>query len=300
MAAANTTIYFAGLNTRPIRDALADRPVLVSFFDAQERPALFAEIIEDVKVGRFSNALFDSGVFAELGNDRRLAKGQKPIHIDVGAYAELCQELDGVFDFIFNVDDIRGDLARTDRNQAFLEAKGLEPVPVYHQGEDFDRLRGYASSYGRVGLGFQRPITGAKAFLDQCFEVLAAFPDCKIHGLGMTRYALLADEWSRPEWNFDTTDSATWLHEFRGLEGSSKPHGARPGSAIFDALSGLDRDDRYALTLRSYDRAQAGTGDLDRNSDWFRDSFGQCRTVLDRLADSDREELLAAGLRLAA
>jgi len=113
--------------------------------------------------------------------------------------------------------------------------------------------------------------------------------DVLVHGFGMTRFAMM----NRPEWRFATADSATWIHEARGLRGSGRPHGFRTGTVAHAAASTLDRDDRVELTLRSYDRAIAGESERDDRDPMIADAFGQARTVMTRLAASDREELVA-------
>lgn len=282
-----TKIYFAGLNTRPMLNSLQGRSVLVSYFDALTRPGVFGEIMDDLEAGKMDGAVLDSGAFSELT--------RPDFHVDVEAFADYALEVGHLFDFVVNVDDIRGNVARSIANLRVLEARGVEAMPVFHQGEPLELLRDYAGSYGRLGIGFQRPITGAAVFLDQVFAELRDFPDVQVHGFGMTRFAML----DRAEWSFATADSATWIHEARGLAGTGKPHGSRPGSRIAAGLGALTRDDRIAWTLRSYDAAIAGESDLEDAQAWIGDVFGQARTVLSRLSSSDRGDLLGA-LRLAA
>lgn len=99
------------------------------------------------------------------------------------------------------------------RNQQYLEAKGLRPVPVVHYRTDLKWLRHYMDRGHRlVGLG---GLVGSQAapdcrrWLDRAFGIACGgpggLPTVRLHGFGVTAFDLLV---RYPWWSVDST---TWV-----------------------------------------------------------------------------------------
>jgi hypothetical protein len=265
--------HFAGLNTAPIAQALEGRDVLVSYADVVRRPGVWSrEILPRLEAGAYGSVILDSGAFTELGDPT--------FHVDLEDYATFALDHADLFDVVVNLDDIRGDLARSQANQARLEELGVPAIPVFHQGEPWSELERLVETYDYIGVGFQRPIRGARGFLGEFFSRVAG--RCRVHGFGMTRWA--------PEFPFATTDSTTWIAEFRAIRVDLAlrpgPHGLRGPSASWAAQA--PSSSLYSLVLESYAGpvAWAPRARLE-------DTAGQARTVLTRAAAVELE-LVAA------
>lgn len=114
-----------------------------------------------------------------------------------------------------NVDAI-GDPDMTWKNQCFLEAQGLRPIPVIHFGTDLKWLERYLSAGHRhlsvgglvtiLGKGLRK---GIDAWLTRFFERICprGFPDVKVHGFGVTSFSMM----TRYPWY--SVDSSRWLKE---------------------------------------------------------------------------------------
>ena len=95
--------------------------------------------------------------------------------------------------------------------QKYMESCGLNPVPVFHQGEDWKYLKRYLDNYEYIGMGGLAQNTSAKsyaAFGDEAFKMLCdkhGSPRVKIHGFAMTSIELM----KRYPWY--SCDSSTWI-----------------------------------------------------------------------------------------
>lgn len=97
------------------------------------------------------------------------------------------------------------------RNYLYMVGEGLQPLPVFHYGEDFkylDRILAYGCDY--VGIGGLVGIPGAmrRAWLDRVFDRITddkGLPIVKTHGFGMTSVPLIF----RYPWY--SVDSTTWI-----------------------------------------------------------------------------------------
>ncbi len=105
-------------------------------------------------------------------------------------------------DIIYNADE-------SWKNQQFLEAEGLRPIPVYHYGEDIRHWKRMVDNYDYIGIG---GVAGGVTlgqfvnFADPAFEYLwQTKPDCKVHGFAVTSHQLMT---RYPFWSVDST---TWL-----------------------------------------------------------------------------------------
>lgn len=100
---------------------------------------------------------------------------------------------------------------RTWDNYLYMKAHGLDPLPVYHYGEDFsnlDRMIDYGCDY--IGVGGLVAVPGAmrRNWLDRLFKKITdvnGMPTVKTHGFGMTSIPLIF----RYPWY--SVDSTSWI-----------------------------------------------------------------------------------------
>lgn len=281
-----TRIHFAGVNREPLAKATEGEAILVSYADVQRWPALWTQVLRPrLEAGVYASAMLDSGAFTELSEK---ARGRR-FHVDLEAYAAFAAEWGHLFDQVVTLDDIEGDLERSARNTAVLEAAGVDVVPVFHGREPWEALEDLvARGYRRIGLGFARD--RGRISQDQgaglsplrwLQEALERIPsDVQVHGFGMTRYATAyAADLPRA---LDTVDSTTWIAEFRALRtvleaDDARPHGVR---GAFARIASWAKVDVLRLVVESY---RGGPGRFAAELVEAH-SKGQARTVLRRLA----------------
>lgn len=176
----------------------------------------------------WSAAFLDSGAFTEL---------TQGVAIDLGAYIAFAQQHGQFYAAIANLDDIRGDVARSQANHRKMLDAGIQAMPVFHQGEPWSVLdETIAAAPGRyIGIGFQRPISGAEAWLEEVFSRVPS--DVRVHGFAMTSFL---------QFPFHSVDSATWIHEWKALM-AVKGQGA-------DALSLLTPGELLEIVMKKYQR----------------------------------------------
>ena len=214
-------IYLASPTTQLQAEMMAGCDVLESF-------AIAARARWAVRYRpTWTSAMLDSGAYSEMTTG-------KPV--DLGAYIEFAAEHAAGYDEIVNLDQISGDVGeRVDRSAANLmrmRDAGLDPMPVYHQGEPWSVLADLASC-GKVGLGFQRPIQGADAFLGGAFDRLPS--TCRVHGFAMANARYTG------RYPFASVDSATWMHEVNALlsvkgQGADAIEYLTPGEILRDIV----------------------------------------------------------------
>jgi hypothetical protein len=97
------------------------------------------------------------------------------------------------------------------KNYLYMKAEGVDPLPVFHYGEDFrflDRMIGHGCEYIGIGGLVGIPSDKRRAWLDRLFVRLTdkdGFPLLKTHGFGMTAVPLIF----RYPWY--SVDSTTWI-----------------------------------------------------------------------------------------
>jgi hypothetical protein len=101
-------------------------------------------------------------------------------------------------------------------NLATMQAAGLNPIPIFHEGEPLevlDMLVGQRHHVIALGATASR---GQARVLDWLLPIFETYPNQRFHGLGMTQAKLLA---SLP---FDSVDSTSWLNPCRyGLKSNA-------------------------------------------------------------------------------
>ncbi len=109
--------------------------------------------------------------------------------------------------------DVMGDMKSTLENQKIMEVAGLDPLPVFHRGEDFKLLKNLIWHYKYIALGglVSEGISAhskIRKYLDQCWQIICNTPDglpkCNVHGFGITSIKFL----TRYPWY--SVDSITW------------------------------------------------------------------------------------------
>jgi len=97
------------------------------------------------------------------------------------------------------------------KNYLYMKSEGLDPLPVFHYGEDFrflERMLDYGCEYIGIGGLVGIPSDKRRAWLDRLFVRItddAGMPTVKTHGFGMTSVPLIF----RYPWY--SVDSTTWI-----------------------------------------------------------------------------------------
>lgn len=167
-------------------------------------------IVDDIR--RIGGKTFlDSGAFSAwtLG---------KPINIDdyidyVHRNVDIIRVDEGTL--MFSVLDGIGDAKLTWENQAYMERKGLRPLPCFHAGEDFAYLDWYVKNYeyitlgGMVGASSDTLIKWLDIVWDKHLLDGAGKPRIKVHGFGITAVPIME---RYPWWS---VDSSSWAQTAR-------------------------------------------------------------------------------------
>lgn len=158
-----------------------------------------------------------AGPFVDSGAYSAAMQGAE---IDIDAYIAFIKRNADVIEVYANLDVIskgeRGEdtAALTYRNQQYMEAAGLSPMPVFHAGEDESYLKHYVENYEYIGLGgVAQPGFGltftTRAWLDRLFSQYvcdeAGWPRVKVHGFGITAVRDML------RWPWYSVDSASWV-----------------------------------------------------------------------------------------
>ncbi len=143
----------------------------------------------------------DSGAFSAKYQDT---------HIDVQNYIKFIKEHINIISLYANLDVI-GDAEQTWENQKIMEDAGLNPIPVFHYGENFEWLEMYLKKqYDYIAIG---GLVGGKTsklmkWLDFVWNRYLCgsngLPVTKIHGFGITIPRLVI----RYPWY--SVDSSSW------------------------------------------------------------------------------------------
>lgn len=125
--------------------------------------------------------------------------------IDLNQYIEACHkllEVDKTLKEIIALDVI-GSGAGSLKNAQVMKAAGLDVIPVFHIGEDWQILKEYCKDYNKVGLScrFGEPMKKSIQFYDQCFA--RGWPK-KFHSFGWI------DEVIMMKYPFHSGDSSSW------------------------------------------------------------------------------------------
>ena len=138
------------------------------------------------------------------------------------------------------------------QNYLYMVSQGLDPLPVYHFGEDFrfmQRMLDHGCEYIGIGGLVGVPSAQRRNWLDMVFTKITdaqGFPLVKTHGFGMTAVPLIF----RYPWY--SIDSTTWIKIT--ASGSVYLPAMRDGVFVFDEIpmtvSVSDRNPRQAADGR--------------------------------------------------
>ena len=192
-------IYFAGVDRPSFLSELwrcGAKRILISYADYR---LSFATLTKHLESYRF-DILLDSGAYSAF---------TRGIKLDVVEYAKFLHQWGSYFEGYFNLDVI-GNFDATWDNQDYLEAQGLNPIPVFHYGEPVEILRFMSQKYERIGIGGMVPVSNSDldrwlptVFFDKSGN--EKYPKVKFHALGLTTRHLLE------KYPWDSADSTKWL-----------------------------------------------------------------------------------------
>ena len=149
----------------------------------------------------------DRKIFLDSGGFSAFTLGKE---IKIDEYCNFIKKYHKQIDHYAQLDCI-GDEEGTEKNQKYMESRGLNPLPVFHFKGDFKRLERLSKEYDYICLGGLVPLAKAKpilrAHLDKCFSIIK--DNCKVHGFGMTGMDIL----ERYPWY--SVDSTSWIEASR-------------------------------------------------------------------------------------
>lgn len=187
--------------------------------------------------------LKDVHLFADSGAFSAYSLGG---HVNREQYADWLYENLDLFDTYVNL-DVKGDVQAGLDNFAYLESRGLKPLPVYHAGEPWSVLEDFIKDYPYIALG---GIAGFRYSTSTCLRWLikvfrAGQGKSTFHGFGMTSWKLVL--------------SLPW----RSVDSSSWASGTRYGNCpVFDNATGLMKFAEFSkvASVRKISRAIEAMG----------------------------------------
>ncbi len=299
-------IHFAGVNTRGLAEATKGQDILMSYADVKKDPGFWGWMKPLLERGHFRSVILDSGAFTELSQRKR----GNEFKVGVEEFATFAAEHQHLFTWVANLDDIEGDVERSNANFAALRAAGVKNlVPVFHEGESDEQLRHCLalalSGRKALAVGCQRPKgrlvpRNVVRFLRSLFAKLGEMDPkgwVELHGFGLTRYASDQVPCQGPAegFSFHSTDSTTWIAEACSVQrsGAYGDPKAPKGQRIEQRARAL------RATVASYSNVAFATGKADcgvlsfGGFNWNRaNEYGhQARTVANRLANGQERAL---------
>lgn len=144
------------------------------------------------------NIILDSGAFTAF----TLGKV-----IDIDHYIKVIKEVDIPYYIVL---DVIGDYKATANNLAYMESKGVSPIPTFHTGSPIVELEKLLDKYEYIALGGLVPLaTNRKKlqeWLDYCFAtILKHKPLRKIHLLGINSL------WAWKRYPIYSADATSWV-----------------------------------------------------------------------------------------
>lgn len=211
-------------------------------------------------------------VFADSGGFSAFTQGAQ---IDVIEYADWLHRWKHLITTAANLDVI-GNHDATMENQHRLESCGLDVIPVFHAGSDYECLKELVGDYAYIALGGLVPhaknVSAVMSHVIKCFKI--ADGRSVFHGFGVTTWSILKS------FAWYSVDSSTWGRGFKfgevpvfdsrggkfvrlrlGKMSDWKRHGKLVSSLGFNPLDFADRsrNDRAkicAISALSYMKAE--------------------------------------------
>lgn len=153
----------------------------------------FADV--DLVKGAFqfwlSPQLKEKKVFIDSGAFSAFTRGVK---IDIKKYCDwLKQNMSEIT--VYAGLDVIGDWQASAKNQDYMEAQGLKPLPTFHFKSPIAELERIAKKYDYFALGGLVPLSRKKptlnGWLDKCWQVIKKHWPKKVHCLGITAQPIL-------------------------------------------------------------------------------------------------------------
>ena len=186
-------LYFANRDFYQLSQSEAKR-ILTSYWYCQNKD------MRDVMRQHFNRhkveIFIDSGAFSAFNSGREIKIEDYCNWLDFNKeYLEIYANL-----------DVIGNQVLTRNNQAFMESRGLSPLPVFHVGSGLKELRSLCDQYEYVAIGGMVPyMKRVEVIWNTLVKIFEIGVDNKLHGFGCTnRKVLFKLPWY-------SVDSTTWL-----------------------------------------------------------------------------------------
>jgi hypothetical protein len=167
--------------------------ILISYWYFKNRN--LQEWVKDL--GYLPNIMLDSGAWSAYNQDKR---------IDFKKYIDYINKYkEYIYEFV-NLDEI-GDPDISYWSYLVMKKKGLNPIPVYHYGEDFKYLDAYIKrGEKRIAFGGTVMEKDKIKVANIASEILKRYPQISLHLLGSSSKKLIQ---YCPEAH--SCDSSTWM-----------------------------------------------------------------------------------------
>lgn len=235
-------LYFAGES--PVDNAVlvecGVKNLLKSYFYLKNNPKYTEDLMAKFHV------FIDSGAFSAM---------TKKVSVNLEAY---CQFLIKYKPSVYAGLDVIGNPAKTKENMAYMEEKGLRPIPTFHRGSSWDYLYEMLDRYDYIACG-GIAVMGLSSkqrhmWLDRVWNKIAKRRrDIKVHGFGCSGEQIMV------QYPWYSVDSTSWLapvvygREIEGKTVSEMSHeAARNGltEAYWD--KGVQRKVVLAKSIKIY------------------------------------------------
>ena len=190
-------LYFAGYTaySKEAREANLDH-LLESYLTFRNKTGKREFVAWHTEKGLINAKLFlDSGAFSAW---------TRKVKIDIDAYAEFIKQHEQYLEVYGNLDVI-GDAVGTERNQRYLESKGLHPIATFHIGSPYSELERMVKEYKYIALGGLVGVPRPRRIkhLDKCFRITR--DKTKVHGFGVGDFELML------RYPFYSVDNTNWI-----------------------------------------------------------------------------------------
>lgn len=164
---------------------------------------------------------------------------KKEVKDYLNTYIEFCHKYKTQCDPYVNLDIIFNP-EKTWENQKYMESHGLQPLPVFHFGEDFKWLDKYVDNYPYIGIsGLGSDIQKKsyfQSFGDKVFKRLSQSKQMiKVHGFAATSFDLI----KRYPWY--SIDSTTWIKHAAYGSVMVPPYENATGNFLYAAIPTIVR-----------------------------------------------------------
>ena len=153
--------------------------------------------------------------------------------------------------------DVIGDFKKTYENCKYMERHGLQPIPTFHYGSDFNELKKLCVEYDYIAIGgmagnLKRKRNTLYKFVNDVFKTTKKK---KLHGFGVTSDKILKN------FPFYSVDSTGWISAVRhrtvsyfngdgllraeSLNKKNIPKGVKDGSRILMNMGVTNKSDKY-------------------------------------------------------